>query len=53
MSDIILKEESYKIIGICMEVHTNPGMGSKEAVYKDALEVELKSQFLKNLCNSQ
>ena len=36
-----------------MEVHTNPGMGSKEAVYKDALEVELKSQFLKNLCNSQ
>jgi len=31
---MILKEESYKIIGICMEVHTNLGMGFKEAVYK-------------------
>ena len=27
-----------------MEVHTNLGMGFKEAVYKDALEVEFKSQ---------
>jgi GxxExxY protein len=44
MGDIILKEESYKLIGICMEVHTNLGMGFKEAVYKDALEVEFKSQ---------
>ena len=37
MTEIILKEESYKIIGICMEVHNNLGMGFKEAVYKDAL----------------
>jgi GxxExxY protein len=42
--EIILKEESYKIIGICMEVHSNLGMGFKEAVYKDALQVEFKSQ---------
>lgn len=27
-----------------MEVHTNLGMGFKEAVYKDALEIELKTQ---------
>ena len=27
-----------------MEVHSNLGMGFKEAVYKDALEVEFKSQ---------
>jgi GxxExxY protein len=38
--DIILKEESYKIVGVCMEVHRELSMGFKEAVYKDALELE-------------
>lgn len=42
MSDIILKEESYTIIGKCMEVHNNLGAGFLEIVYKDALECELK-----------
>jgi GxxExxY protein len=46
MSEILFKEESYKIVGICMEVHSNLGMGFKEAVYKDALEVEFKSQAI-------
>lgn len=27
-----------------MDVHTNLGMGFKEAVYKDALEIEFRSQ---------
>ena len=40
MGDIILKEESYKIIGICMEVHRELGCGFKEIIYKDALELE-------------
>ena len=40
VADIILKEESYKIVGVCMEVHRALGMGFKEAVYKDALEIE-------------
>ena len=35
MSDIILKEESYKLIGICMEIHREMGMGFKEVLYKD------------------
>ncbi len=43
MADIILKEESYKIVGICMEVHNHLGMGFKEIVYKDALEFEFKN----------
>lgn len=43
MSDIILKEESYKIIGACMEVHRELGFGFKEIIYKDALEIEFKS----------
>ena len=43
MADIILKEESYKIVGACMEVHKELGMGFKEAVYKDALELEFNA----------
>ncbi len=44
MSEIILKEESYQLIGICMEIHRELGMGFKEIVYKDALEYEFKSR---------
>ena len=40
---IIYKEESYQIIGICMEVHNNLGAGFSEIVYKDALELEFKN----------
>ena len=42
MDDIYLKEESYKIIGICMQVHKILGKGHSEVVYKDALEYEFK-----------
>ena len=41
MADILFKEESYKIIGACFEVHKVLGHGFKEVVYKDALEMEL------------
>ena len=44
MSSIILKEESYQLVGICMEIHRELGMGFKEIVYKDALEYEFKSK---------
>jgi len=37
-----LKEESYQIIGICMEVHRILGKGLLEIVYKDAIEYEFK-----------
>ena len=43
MTDIILKDESYKIIGACMEVHKELGFGFKEIVYKDALEIEFNT----------
>ncbi len=42
MTDIIYKEESYQIIGKCMEVHNNLGAGFLEIVYKDALELEFR-----------
>lgn len=37
---LIYPDESYKIVGICMEVHNNLGPGFSEIVYKDALELE-------------
>lgn len=39
-TDILYKDESYRIIGICMEVHNNPGADFLEIVFKDALEYE-------------
>ena len=40
MGEIIYREESYTIIGKCMEVHNELGHGFSEIVYKDALEIE-------------
>ncbi|MGE6394455.1 GxxExxY protein [Chryseobacterium scophthalmum] len=41
---ILYKEESYKIIGICMNIHSRMGTGFLEAVYAEVLEKE----FIKN-----
>lgn len=41
---LIYKEESYEIIGACMEVHKELGSGFLEAVYHEALLIELKSR---------
>lgn len=37
-----LQNESYYIIGLCMEIHRILGKGLLEIVYKDAIEFELK-----------
>jgi GxxExxY protein len=42
--DYPLQEESYELIGICMEIHKILGRGLLEIVYKDALEFELKNK---------
>ena len=44
MEEFYLKEETYKIIGLCMEVHKILGKGFNEIVYKEALQYE----FIKN-----
>lgn len=36
------EDETYKIIGICMEVHRILGPGLLEIVYKEALEIEFR-----------
>ena len=41
---LIYKDESYKIIGACIEVHNELGPGFLEPVYQEALEVELTNQ---------
>ena len=40
MPELLFKEESYKIIGIAMRIHTTLGLGLKEINYKDALEID-------------
>jgi GxxExxY protein len=42
MESLYLKEETYKIIGICMEVHKILVKGHSEIIYGDALEYEFK-----------
>ena len=42
MENFYLKEETYIIIGLCMEVHKILGKGHRENVYADALEYEFK-----------
>ena len=42
MAELIYKEESYALIGCCMEVYNVLGHGFLEAVYQEALASELK-----------
>lgn len=43
-SELIYKEESYRIIGLCMEIHRLLGHGFTDTVYKDALEVAFRQE---------
>ena len=46
MSQIIYKEESYKIIGACFEVYNEMECGFLEPVYQECVEIELQYQRL-------
>ena len=43
-TDIIFKEESYRIIGACFEVYKEKGNGFLEAVYQECLAIEFAEQ---------
>lgn len=41
---LLLENETYEIIGVCMAVHRELGHGFLEIVYKDAIQFELASK---------
>ena len=46
MSEIIYKDESYRIVGACFEVYNEKGCGFTEPVYQECLEIELELQTI-------
>jgi GxxExxY protein len=45
-TQIVFKEESYKIIGACFEVYKEKGNGFLEAVYQECLSIEFSEQAI-------
>jgi len=43
MTDIVFKEESYRIVGSCLAVFNKLGSGFLESVYQEALEIQFKN----------
>jgi GxxExxY protein len=42
MSELLYKDEVFKLVEYCMEVHGELGKGQDEVLYKDAFTVELQ-----------
>ena len=53
MSDLIYKEESYKIMGACFNVYKDKGCGFLEAVYQECLEIEFPFQKIPAVSQKQ
>ena|SRR5690348_3781757 len=41
MEQLLYKQEVFRLIGLCMDIHRELGKGHDEIIYKDALVVEL------------
>ena len=46
MTEILFKDESYKIMGAMFEVYKEMGCGFLESVYQECVELELKDQII-------
>ena len=53
MAELIYKDESYKIIGCCFEVYNELGPGFLEAVYQEALALELSKQSVPYIAQAE
>jgi GxxExxY protein len=43
-SNLLFKDESYKIMGACFEVYKTMGCGFLESVYQECLAIEFAAQ---------
>jgi GxxExxY protein len=43
-TEILYKEDSYRIVGACFEVYREKGCGFLEGVYQECMEIELRLQ---------
>lgn len=46
MSDIIYRDESYRIMGACFEVYKEVGCGFHEPVFQESLGIEFRLQCI-------
>jgi GxxExxY protein len=44
MTELVYREESYKIVGACFEVYNQRGFGFTEPIYQECLEFEFRLQ---------
>lgn len=44
MAELVYRDESYKIIGVCFEVYKQKGCGFTEPIYQECLALEFKLQ---------
>lgn len=48
MADLLYKDEVYAIVGAAMEVYNQLGAGFAEAIYQEALEIEVSARNIPN-----
>ncbi len=53
MTELLYKDEVYAIVGAAMEVHRTLGCGFLEAVYQEALEMELAERNIPYLASQE
>ena len=46
MSELLHKDDTHRLIGLCMEIHRELGKRHDEVIYKDALVVELSRETI-------
>ena len=53
MTEILFKEESYKVVGACFEVYNEMGCGFLESVYQECVEFEFADQQIPFIAQKQ